>query len=537
VAYFDHNVGDLVVKDSPWVDVRAHGAVGDGTTDDTASIQAAIDAASAGSTILFPTPSSDYKITSAITVDKALTLLGYDSQITQATSDTTGISITASNVRVVGLKVVGPQYALSKSNEHGILAVGTSAASPITGLIIRDTDISNWGMSAVNLQFANDFEITNNKFYDLYYAGVITYSTIRGNVSLNNIRNVVGTPLAYGITLTRVEDDSIVTYPRSENITVVGNVIRDVTNWEGIDTHGGKKITISGNTILGCNRGIAVGPADNGSQVETFAPFDVTVSGNVIDSEVSDGTAGFGISFTGAVGVLGTPQEKATGAITGNTCRGHGDEDNDISGSFYIRTTEGLSVTGNSLIEPSPYGINFYYDNYDFVCSGNSIVDPWSDSVTIPSGIISRSSYNTGHIGGNSIGTDAKSATYVAVNAVRMTPSQTGVDISIGVNYSEATNLLVDSDGDTDTEFQKFTVGSTGTQISYLLWNAEASVADGGNIAHGMGTTPTAAFVMATTSGEFASVAGINGTNITVNIKKHDNSAGTTQTIYWVALR
>ncbi|MGO4955727.1 glycosyl hydrolase family 28-related protein [Luteococcus sp. Sow4_B9] len=38
----------------PWTDVRAHGATGDGITDDTAAIQRAIDAADDGGTIYFP---------------------------------------------------------------------------------------------------------------------------------------------------------------------------------------------------------------------------------------------------------------------------------------------------------------------------------------------------------------------------------------------------------------------------------------------------------------------------------------------------
>lgn len=67
--YLNQGVKNLVVKESPWVDVRAYGAVGDNTTDDTAAIQAAIDNATTGTyykPIYFPEGS--YKVTSTLTV-------------------------------------------------------------------------------------------------------------------------------------------------------------------------------------------------------------------------------------------------------------------------------------------------------------------------------------------------------------------------------------------------------------------------------------------------------------------------------------
>lgn len=63
------------------------------------------------------------------------------------------------------------------------------------------------------------------------------------------------------------------------------------------------------------------------------------------------------------------------------------------------------------------------------------------------------------------------------------------------------------------------------------------SVADGGTITHGLGTTPTLVTCTPTTSGEFVSVTAISSTTFTVAIKKHDNSAGTTQTVYWRAVK
>lgn len=64
---------------------------------------------------------------------------------------------------------------------------------------------------------------------------------------------------------------------------------------------------------------------------------------------------------------------------------------------------------------------------------------------------------------------------------------------------------------------------------------AEASVADGGTITHNFASAPTSVRVTCSVSGEFASVTTIGATTFTVAIKKHDGTAGTTQTIYWDA--
>jgi hypothetical protein len=64
---------------------------------------------------------------------------------------------------------------------------------------------------------------------------------------------------------------------------------------------------------------------------------------------------------------------------------------------------------------------------------------------------------------------------------------------------------------------------------------AAPTIADGGTITHGMFTTPTYVVAIPSVAGEFVSVTAKGATTFTVAIKKHDGSAGTTQTIYWRA--
>jgi len=63
----------------------------------------------------------------------------------------------------------------------------------------------------------------------------------------------------------------------------------------------------------------------------------------------------------------------------------------------------------------------------------------------------------------------------------------------------------------------------------------QASIGDGGEILHYCGFSPTTYWVQGTIAGEFCSVTAINSTTLTVAIKKHDGTAGTTQTVIWYA--
>lgn len=64
---------------------------------------------------------------------------------------------------------------------------------------------------------------------------------------------------------------------------------------------------------------------------------------------------------------------------------------------------------------------------------------------------------------------------------------------------------------------------------------AAATVADGGTITHGLAATPTNIRCTPSVAGEMIAVTATSSTTFTVAIKKHDGTAGTTQTVYWEA--
>lgn len=67
---------------------------------------------------------------------------------------------------------------------------------------------------------------------------------------------------------------------------------------------------------------------------------------------------------------------------------------------------------------------------------------------------------------------------------------------------------------------------------SDTTWGS-STVADGGTITHSNIGSPAHVQVQGTVSGEFVSVTAVGATTATLAIKKHDNTAGTSQTIYW----
>lgn len=75
-----------------------------------------------------------------------------------------------------------------------------------------------------------------------------------------------------------------------------------------------------------------------------------------------------------------------------------------------------------------------------------------------------------------------------------------------------------------------------GCKSYYTIRRGYTAISDGGTIAHGLDVTPVGAQATCSVVNEICAVTALDATNITVAIKKRsDGSAGTNQTIYWIA--
>jgi parallel beta-helix repeat protein len=381
-----------------------------------------------------------YSIDAQLSITRPLNIvLASDAVLQMTVANTTLFRVSTGSFHISGYgRLLGPQYVAQQTNERALWIEGASASAMLDNVTVAQLRLEQWGMYGVYGRFLTNFVIDTLSIKNIYYTGIGIASGIHGRIKTNYIDNVVGTPNAYGIFTSRTETDSLVTDPRSDDITIGGNVVRNVPNWDGINTHGGSRHTITGNNVYNCQRGIEIVASDgaaNGSQL--FAFLDVDVVGNTVDSGVDDGSKTYGIVFAGGDGGLGTPTQLGTGTIAGNTVRGYGAEGNDLSGAMYVRDTLGVSISGNTLHRSANAGLLLYHDNYNFNVVGNTFIDTWTSLGTAASAIWVRSNFSTGFVGGNLLGVDAvspKVATHVNDYGLRVSNSSTNL-VKIGENY------------------------------------------------------------------------------------------------------
>jgi hypothetical protein len=431
------------------VKAPAYGALGDGSNDDTAEIQAAVDAASAGDTIFFPPTASYYKISDEITISKALTIIGYSSKITQTGAGKAAFNVTASNVVVRDLEIVGTGAPTAHvSGAYAIFAHGADKNNYINNIKVLNCRINTWAYCAVALTYVNKFEVAHNTLESLTYAGVQLISCQYGHVHHNYVYDIKCSTTAsnngYGIIATCSQ---IAAEPRSQYVIIDNNIVNTVATWEGIDTHGGNYITISNNQVYNCYYGIVCTHVPTAN----YSPKNIIISSNLVESTVTDGTKSHGIILS-----TGTTAERASGKIIDNYVRGHGLKNS--SQSVYnpecgilIYYTSGVLVDGNTVVNCSSVGIAAGYQNIAFSITNNIVVDPWSGTLN-PIGIYASddagAGSNTGLIDGNSIATDpAFSATKTigTDGTALVVTNGSNTEISLGNIRSQAATFMTDS--------------------------------------------------------------------------------------------
>lgn len=150
---------------SQHVHATAYGAKGDGATDDTTAIQAALTAAPAGSVVHLPENSV---CSATITVAKRLTVTGGRLLFNTGVTNTPAISITAAGVTLDGVTLVNPNELQSATGGRNIGVQVNAHESTITGCTIDRFQ------NGIVVEMAGEFSrhrIINNRIVDVIGAG------------------------------------------------------------------------------------------------------------------------------------------------------------------------------------------------------------------------------------------------------------------------------------------------------------------------------------------------------------------------------
>lgn len=375
-----------IITKGPWVDVRAYGAKGDGSTDDTTAIQTAINT---GKRVYFPGTSSYYKITAALTLSSNSWLVGdgVRSQIRQVTANANVISGTSVNdVVVTGLYLYGPGDGSADSNGNGIYLASSSRAR------IENNKFENIGNTGVHLKDSTYSHIVDNTMVsfvhyrqdaaDIAIKYASSYNTVRGNKCISgtgtgilvqaiaagdsaNFNTVEGNLVTahdrYGIVLYATNG------PSSTNVIgnkVIGNTVKDISDvtatyyGAGIYAQGTKKTVISGNIVQNTNTGATLDSLAPGAIGVTDSSH-VTVTGNAVENAQWYGIT---VRDPGAVGGHYT--------VTGNTISAS------VKAGIYGIAASNLIISGNTVSGGSSYGIYLYTvsANKYAVVSNNTVI-------------------------------------------------------------------------------------------------------------------------------------------------------------------
>lgn len=271
-----------VIKDSLTYNVKDHGALGNGSTDDTAAIQATINLASANGGVVYLPPGT-YNISASLTLTSNIVFTGAGQGATTIQQNSTtsaaivGADLTA--VRIQDMRINGP------ASGTGIgIRLTLSVATFVLNLSVEDVVVSAFGSDGINIAVPlatrfNRVTVRNCGGYGFNMVGVnFPTSSAVSFQSCYALSNTAG-----GFHLFRMVGTSLVGCSVSTSTAGIGF---------NIDTCTG--VALIGSSAISCSTGVQV-TAGQGNALTGYMTHDsrntsILLTGNAQDTSIENAT-------------------------------------------------------------------------------------------------------------------------------------------------------------------------------------------------------------------------------------------------------
>jgi parallel beta-helix repeat protein len=329
-----------------YVSPQDFGAVGNGTTDDTAAIQAAVNASL---DIDFGGAGYSYKVNGTITLRTGQTLIGSGATVTQTANNTALFNIVAkTDIRITGFKMVGVGSDFSDSDSS--LAVAIYGNGSEARIWVENNYFYNFSYTTLRAKGSTDVVFTNNVVVGpgLAVLTPITSGKCYGVLADSGCNRFIVTNNSISNTAIGIRIEA------SSNINLENNSVFNIVAQHGFYVGTSNlNVNIVGNTVYNTRLvGIKIQAANSGT-----SNYNVTIVGNTVDTCLDQG-----ILLQNANSASAQAVQNINVTVTGNTVRNITSTGINIqnvnkgvisSNSVDVCTTSGINLSGSSFLEIS----------------------------------------------------------------------------------------------------------------------------------------------------------------------------------------